>query len=135
MEEDVLDAISDRISLKIFKIIAKENTSDSNVLKKNLEMSCSKKQYYSRMSRMTKLGLIKRGNGKYFLTSLGKVVYNAESNISIALQHYWKLKALDTIQEGNLNRTLPNEEYSKILDKLIDIPEIREILKYPSSRY
>jgi predicted transcriptional regulator len=135
LEEDVLDAISDRISLKIFKIIAKENTSDSNVLKKNLEMSCSKKQYYSRMSRMTKLGLIKRGNGKYFLTSLGKVVYNAESNISIALQHYWKLKALDTIQEGNLNRTLPNEEYSKILDKLIDIPEIREILKYPSSRY
>jgi hypothetical protein len=30
---------------------------------------------------------------------------------------------------------LPIEEYSKILEKLIDVPEIREILKHPNSKY
>lgn len=133
MEEDIINAISDRISLKIFKTIATENTSDGNVLKKNLKLTS--RQYYNRMSRMTKVGLIKRENGKYLLTSLGKVVYNAVSNIRMALQHYWKLKAIDTLQERNLNMRFPNEEYSKILEKLIDVPEIREILKYPSTRY
>jgi DNA-binding HxlR family transcriptional regulator len=132
-EEDIINAISDRMSLKIFKTIATENTSDSKVLKKNLKLTS--RQYYNRMSRLTKVGLIKRENGNYFLTSLGKVVYNAESNIHMASQCYWKLKAIDTLQGGRLNRTLPYEEYSKIVDKIIDVQEIREILKYPSTKY
>jgi hypothetical protein len=132
-EEDIINAISDRLSLKIFKTIATENTSDSKVLKKNLKLTS--RQYYNRMSRLTKVGLIKRENGNYFLTSLGKVVYNAESNIHMASQCYWKLKAIDTLQGGRLNRTLPYEEYSKIVDKIIDVQEIREILKYPSTKY
>jgi predicted transcriptional regulator len=132
-EEDVINAISDKISLDIFKTIATQNITDSKALRRNLRLTT--RQYYNRTSRMTKVGLIKREAGKYLLTSLGKVVYNAESNIRMALQHYWKLKAIDTLQEGNLNRKLPNEEYSKILEKLIDIPEIREILKYPNSKY
>lgn len=132
-EEDVINAISDKISLDIFKTIATQNITDSKALRRNLRLTT--RQYYNRTSRMAKVGLIKRETGKYLLTSLGKVVYNAECNIRMALQHYWKLKAIDTLQEGNLNRKLPNEEYSKILEKLIDIPEIREILKYPNSKY
>ena len=131
-EEDIINAISDKISLDIFKTIATQNITDSKALRRNLRLT--PRQYYNRTSRLTKVGLIKRENGKYLLTSLGKVVYNAVSNIRMALQHYWKLKAIDTLQEGNLNRKLPNEEYSKILEKLIDVPEIREILKGPNSK-
>ena len=132
-EEDIINAISDKISLDIFKTIATQNITDSKALRRNLRLTT--RQYYNRMSRMTKVGLIKRENGKYLLTSLGKVVYNAVSNIRMALQHYWKLKAIDTLQERNLNRKFPNEEYSMILEKLIDVPEIREILKGPNSKY
>ena len=131
-EQDIINAISDKISLDIFKTIATQNITDSKALRRNLRLTT--RQYYNRTSRMTKVGLIKRENGKYLLTSFGKIVYNAESNIRMALQHYWKLKAIDTLQEGNLNRKLPNEEYSKILEKLIDVPEIREILKGPNSK-
>jgi predicted transcriptional regulator len=131
-EQDIINAISDKISLDIFKTIATQNITDSKALRRNLRLTT--RQYYNRTSRMTKVGLIKRENGKYLLTSLGKIVYNAVSNIRMALQHYWKLKAIDTLQEGNLNRKLPNEEYSKILEKLIDAPEIREILKGPNSK-
>lgn len=132
-EEDIINAISDKISLDIFKTIATQNITDSKALRRNLRLTT--RQYYNRTSRMTKVGLIKRENGKYLLTSLGKVVYNAVSNIRMALQHYWKLKAIDTLQERNLNRKFPNEEYSMILEKLIDVPEIREILKGPNSKY
>jgi predicted transcriptional regulator len=132
-EEDIINAISDKISLDIFKTIATQNITDSKALRRNLRLST--RQYYNRTSRMTKVGLIKRENGKYLLTSLGKVVYNAVSNIRMALQHYWKLKAIDTLQERDLNRKFPNEEYSKILEKLIDVQEIREILKGPNSKY
>ena len=79
------------------------------------------------MSRMIKVGLIKRKNGKYFLTSLGKVVYEAESMIESALKDYWKLKAIDSL-EGTLNMELPTEEHSKILDSLIDNQNIKQIL-------
>jgi predicted transcriptional regulator len=131
-EQDIINAISDKISLDIFKTIATQNITDSKALRRNLRLTT--RQYYNRTSRMTKVGLIKRENRKYLLTSLGKIVYNAESNIRMALQHYWKLKAIDTLQERDLNRKFPNEEYSKILEKLIDVPAIREILKGPNSK-
>ena len=76
------------------------------------------------MSRMIKVGLIKRKNGKYFLTSLGKIVYEAEAMIENALNDYWKLKAIDSL-DGSINTT---EERSKILDTLIDNHHIKEIL-------
>ena len=73
---------------------------------------------------MIKVGLIKRKNGKYFLTSLGKIVYEAEAMIENALNDYWKLKAIDSL-DGSINTT---EERSKILDTLIDNQEIKKIL-------
>ena len=77
---------------------------------------------------MIKVGLIKRKNRKYFLTSLGKVVYEAESMIENALNDYWKLKALDSLKGDGLNMELPTEEHSKILDTLIANQNIKQIL-------
>jgi predicted transcriptional regulator len=118
-ETSVLNSISDEKSLDLFKNIVMTKTGDTNILKKNLRLT--RKQYYSRMSRMTKVGLIKRVKGKYFLTSLGKVVYEAESMIENALNDYWKLKAIDSIleKENSINTKLvPTKERNKILDSL-----------------
>jgi predicted transcriptional regulator len=125
-EADVFNAISDEKSLDLFKNIVMTKTGDTNIFRKKIKLT--RKQYYSRMSRMRKAGLIKRKNGKYFLTSLGKVVHEAESMIESALKDYWKLKAIDSLEHDGSKLELPTEEHSKILDTLIDNQAIKEIL-------
>ena len=125
-EADVFNAISDKKSLDLFKSIVMAKAGDTDIYRKKIKLT--RKQYYSRMSRMIKVGLIKRKNRKYFLTSLGKVVYEAESMIESALNDYWKLKALDSLKGDGLNMELPTEEHSKILDTLIANQNIKQIL-------
>jgi hypothetical protein len=66
----------------------------------------------------------KREKGKYLLTTFGKVIYNAMTNLDRklenALSNYWKLKAIDTIQ------MLSREESNRIISALIDDQEIQK---------
>ena len=110
--------------MDLFKAIAQTNV-NSAILTKNAKLT--RKQYYSRMSRMTKVGLIKRKNGKYFLTSLGKVIYQAQTLIGNTLKDYWKLKAIDSL-DSSTSIGLPQEEHDKILNTLIDNHQIKQIL-------
>lgn len=68
------------------------------------------------MSALVKAGLIMRKNGDYFLTSFGKVVYEAQSLIENARQNYWKLKAIDSIESSD--HGLTPEERGKVIDSL-----------------
>ncbi|MGB6671086.1 MAG: hypothetical protein WBE34_01500, partial [Candidatus Nitrosopolaris sp.] len=65
---DSLSAISNDKSLVLFNTIALA-IEDSSILISRLELT--RKKYYSRMSELTKAGLIRRRSGKYFLTSFG----------------------------------------------------------------
>ena len=118
----VLTAISDKQSLELFRFIAATN-GDSDVLRDKLNLT--RKQYYSRLSRMTKAGLVKRKNGKHFLTAFGKVVYDAQTIIEKAVNNFWKLKAVDSLEQSG---DLPEEERLKLIDGLLDNNEIKEIL-------
>lgn len=118
----VLAAISDKQSLELFRFIASTN-GDSDTLRDKLNLT--RKQYYSRLSRMTKAGLVKRKNGKHFLTAFGKVVYDAQTTIEKAVNNFWKLKAVDSLE---LSADLPEEERVKLIDGLLDNKEIKEIL-------
>jgi predicted transcriptional regulator len=123
---DVLDAISDDRSLLLFNTIALSNSESSDILASKLNLT--RKQYYSRMSELVKANLVNRRNGKYFLTSLGKIVYDAQTTIRKAIGNYWKLKAIDELElEGDGG--MPKEEYNKIVDSLIDNDKIKEGLK------
>ena len=44
---------------------------------------------------MSKMGLVKRENGKYMTTTLGNVVYEAVLMVGKALNYYWALKAIE----------------------------------------
>ena len=123
-EAAILNAISNEQSLELFKAIAQTNV-NSTILTINAKLT--RKQYYSRMSRMTKVGLIQRKNGKYFLTSLGRVIYQAQTLIGNTLKDYWKLKAIDSL-DSSINTRLPQEEHDKILNTLIDDQQIKQIL-------
>ena len=68
----VLRTIADDKSLDLFATVALE-TIDSKNLKNKTKLT--RKQYYSRLARMTRAGLVRRKNGKYILTTFGKIVY------------------------------------------------------------
>jgi hypothetical protein len=110
---DALRAISDHKSLVLLNAIAL-SSGDTSILLSKREIT--KKQYYSRISALVKAGLIMRRNGDYFLTSFGKVVYEAQSLIENARQNYWKLKAIDSIESSD--HGLTPEERSKVVDSL-----------------
>ena len=94
------------------------------------EMNLSTKQYYSRLSGLLEAGLIKRHKSTYSLTLLGKVVYDSQMIIGEALSHYWKLKAIETIEVSSSN--LPVEEITQLINTLIDNPRIKDILMKPT---
>ena len=119
----VLTAISDKESLELFKFIAINNNEDSDGLRTKTNLT--RKQYYSRLSRMTKAGLVKRKKGKHSLTAFGKVIYDAQAIVERAVNNYWKLKAIDSLEVSN---DLPKEERIKLIDSLLDNNHIKEIL-------
>jgi predicted transcriptional regulator len=121
---NILNAISDDKSLPLFNTIAITNGETEIQVR---EMGLSLKQYYLRMAKLTKANLIRRKNGRYFLTLIGKIVYEAHMTIGKALNYYWKLQALDSIQTAS-SAGLPKEEISKLVDTLIDDYQIKDIL-------
>jgi predicted transcriptional regulator len=121
---DILNAISDDKSLLLFNTIAITNGETEIQVRK---MGLTLKQFYSRMANLTKADLIRRRNGRYSLTLLGKIVYEPHTTIGKALNYYWKLQALESIQKSS-STTLPREELTKLIDTLIDNHEIKDIL-------
>src|SRR5215210_288418 len=111
----ILKKISDDKALTLFNSIAVSNGDRYIPLK---EMNLTTKQYYSRISGLLKAGLVKRHKGKYFLTLLGKIVYDAHLIIGKALNYYWKLSAIESIVASS--NGLPKEEILKLVDALID---------------
>jgi hypothetical protein len=120
---DVLKAIYHKESLDLFRIVAHAKLDTADILISKTELT--RKQYYWRMSSMIKAGLIKRKKGKYTLTTLGKVVYDTQIKIENAVNCYWRLKALDSLEDSN---DLLPQGRNELIDKLIDNQEIKDIL-------
>ena len=92
------------------------------------KLGLTTKQYYSRIRSLTTSGLITRQKGKYYLTSLGKIVSFYQFRIGKALNNFWKLKALDTLSNEATNDPRLKHVYLDLVKSLIDDVEIREIL-------
>jgi predicted transcriptional regulator len=124
---EILEAISDVKSLKLFNTIATKGGNSEDL---SVQLKFSRKEYYSRMSRLMKTGMVKRKNGKHFLTAFGKIVYDAQVTVKKAVESYWKLKAIDSI---DLSDEITVKERDKLIHTLLDDVEIREILsKHPT---
>jgi hypothetical protein len=121
----ILKKISDDKTLTLFNSIA-ISVGDRNIRLR--EMSLTSKQYYSRISGLMAAGLIRRQRGKYSLTLMGKIVYDAHLNIGKALYYYWKLKAIESIDVSSPGASLPKEEFIQLINALIDNHSIRDFL-------
>ncbi len=118
----VLHAISDDASFELFKLVALTNGT-SEVIRSNMRIT--RKQYYSRLFKLVQCGLIKRADNRYFLTTLGRVMYDAQATIENALNNYWKIKAIDSLNTGG---SLTAEDQRRLIETLIKDKEIRDIL-------
>ena len=77
------------------------------------------------MFELVKADLVTSRNGKYSLTAFGKIVYDAQTIIEKALGNYWKLKAIDTLENSD---HIPKEQYNEIIHLLIDNESVKEQL-------
>jgi hypothetical protein len=118
----VFESLSDNLSLGLFRTIAQDSIS-SVMLRSRVKST--RKQYYSRLSKMMKAGLVKRNNGKLVLTAFGKIVYRVQETVENASSNQWKLRAIDSIE---LSDELPAEERRQLIESLIDNKQLREIL-------
>jgi predicted transcriptional regulator len=122
--EHVLSCISPKDALIIFRTIAAEN-GNSEELKRKTKLT--RKQYYSRMSKLVGADLVNKINGRYSLTALGEVVYNSLSLIENGLDVYWKLKTIDALK-ADKGSVIPKDEHRNLVDTLIENGQIKEIL-------
>ena len=122
----ILKKISDDKALTLFNSIAVSNGDTYIPLK---EMNLTTKQYYSRVSGLLNAGLIKRHKGKYFLTLLGKIVYDCQLTIGKALTYHWKLKAIESVEtSASVTSGLAEGERVQLINALIDNLQIKDIL-------
>jgi transcription initiation factor IIE alpha subunit len=119
---EILDAICDHKSLRLFEAIYVKGLDSEDL---SVQLKLSRKEFYSRMSRLTKLGLVKRKNKKHFLTAFGKIVYDGHITIKKAAENDYKLRAIDSM---DLSSDITKYERSKLIDNLLDDKKIKEIL-------
>ena len=118
----IFESLSDEQSVILFTTIA---TGDINSIELRSKISLTRKQYYSRLSRMIRVGLIRRRSGKLVVTAFGKIVFRSQKIVENANNNQWKLKVLDSI---DVSEELPREERRKLLDNLIENKQLKEIL-------
>lgn len=122
----ILKKVSDDKTLVLFNSIAVSSTNNDRYIPLK-EMNLSTKQYYSRIAGLLDAGIIKRHKGKYFLTMLGKVVYESQMIIGKTLAYYWKLKAIESLDISTTSGPL-SEEMTQLINALIDNHQIKDIL-------
>lgn len=83
------------------------------------KLNLTRKQYYKTLSKLLDTGLVKRTknsktNGKYSLTSLGKVFYYLQIIGENAANNHLKLKAIDSLYDE-----YPKEDRERFIDIII----------------
>jgi len=123
---DILSLIAERKCSIIFRTIGEiDGPADLQITRLNM----TRKQFYSRIGQLLKNDLIRKINGKYELTLFGRVVFGIENKIQHSIDNYWKLKAIETLDES-----LPDVEKTKLINSIVDDPLIRDLLDRSMTR-
>jgi predicted transcriptional regulator len=122
----VLKAISDKESLDLLSLVASEGGTSVDLRGK---INLTRKQYYSRLYRLSQSGIICRVGDRYSLTAFGRIVYNSKIIIDNAIENYWKIKAIDSLE---VSHELPKNEQDKLVEMLIHDQEVKKLLAVPS---
>jgi predicted transcriptional regulator len=118
----VLEVISDQISIDIVTAISNNVTNPDNIIQ---ILDLTRKQYYSRCSRLSNIGLVSKQNGKMRLSSFGRIVYNAQLKIANAFSHSSQLRMIDTIKSHS---GMSEDQQKIIIDKLLDDSQLKNLV-------
>ena len=119
-ESQILNCIADDKCREMLSII-KEGQSLSTT-----SLQLTRKQFYSRLHALIIYNLVNKANGKYHLTSFGKVVFDWHIVLMQAISEgYWKLRALDVLDSSGI----PDAERNKIMDALVTNEKLRQFIK------
>jgi DNA-binding HxlR family transcriptional regulator len=121
-ESQILQILSNKISLDIFYEIARNPITSDNLRR---TIGITNKQFYSRYSELIKAGLVKRKLNANSLTAFGKVIYHAQTKITRASQRNSVLNAIDALIA---NTAIPTQERQEVIDKLIDDSELKRVV-------
>ena len=77
------------------------------------------------MDHLSREGLVARKNGKYYLTTMGKIIYELQNVVGIAVNDYWKLKAIDSLR---IQDQIPGDQMAKLVDTLVVNQDLRDII-------
>ena len=119
----VLEVLSDRISVDIFNAIAEKVTTSGNIIQL---LDISAKQFYTRHSDLLKTGLIRRRNNVLIVTSFGRLIYHSLLIIATACRHSSELMMVDAVKS---TAGIPDNEQKDLIDKLIRDPSIKKLLR------
>lgn len=119
----IIRSISDNQSYQLFKTIGSSQDIDSGHLMASSGLT--RKQYYSRLSRLMSAGLVKRKAGRYDYTSMGRIIHRIMAIIEYTADNQYKLKAIDSLE---LSEELPPKERASLIDRLIDNEEIKRLM-------
>jgi hypothetical protein len=88
--QNIIDAI--RWGSNLFDSIAADTYRYTSINNANPRYSVdlSRKQYYARLSKLIKAGLVKRVNGRYLLTFFGIVIYDVQLEFRKAVDSHLK---------------------------------------------
>ena len=120
----ILIKVGNDKTLSLFKtIVTAEQNTDSRDLREKLKLT--RKQCYTILSGLVEAGLVKRkiNTRQYFVTTLGRIVYDSISRIEIAYSNHIPLKAIDSVNMSEV----PQKERIEIISELIKNEEIRRI--------
>ena len=121
---EILSALSDDKAFILYNTIALGEGHNCKTLIKN--MGITPHQYYSKLLRITKAGLVKKEQGKYVTTALGNIVYDAVSTVGKAVDHYWAIKAIESFRSLAANDS--NVHFSTLIDTLVKDHKIKKLL-------
>jgi hypothetical protein len=120
-ESELMRCIADEKSLRMFRTIC------GGLPVTISGMNMTRKQYYSRLKMIVDANLVDRSNGRYCVTSLGKVVHGFLDFLETALaKDYWKYTAIDSLTDAD--PPLPAEERTKIVTSIMESKDTAEVL-------
>jgi hypothetical protein len=73
---------------------------------------------------MIKCNLIRRSHGRLSLTTFGKIIYEAHLMMGRAIECFWKLKAVDSLDI----REIPKEHYGELVQAITGHQEIASFI-------
>jgi hypothetical protein len=127
----ILRILDDSHILKILNYIAKSyEAGEANgtfVLISNI--SLTRRQYYRRLSKLVKMGLVVRNStGIYDITLFGRLINAQIVTIKKLVDHHWKIKAIDSIKEATVKDIDIDRQFIGLVNNLIEDDYVKRLV-------